>query len=602
MTPGARFSPDGQFVATACFDGLLRIWSVESRALVAQYDRGIPDDNVRLSFCYSPDGSTLATVTNEGIALLDAQTLRKKQIVEVGDDQLPGLQNSDTTMAYSPDGRWMAVGGGRILVWDTESWDSFSLPVDPYGRIAFSPDSRSLLACHENGVIDAWDLETQERSTLVRDSDMRWFVTKMYPSSDRLAGASDEGFVVVWDIDAQKPIWKERAHRSPVWALAMSHDGERFASGGYDQEIHLWDAETQQKLMTLRGHNNEVWSLEFSPDDRYLLTSSKDGTVKLWNAQTKPQSHCWFLDAGEVPVGFPRNGRGLLSVTADGALRHWDGAKVVKSLSPAPPLRPPVTVYAPESECLYVLDNDSSVQVCDAQTLDVRRSFTLNGSCSRVLDVSPDARYLAGRGSEHTELGVWDARSGECILRLEGGVAWSASNDLAVFSPDSRLLAIGTTQREVKLWDVQERNFVRTLATHPWHVFAISFSSDGRRLASSSWKGDVRVVDLETGREVVPSLYGHGGTGVDAHSFSPGGATLVSSGGDNVRFWNLPTGRETLVFNHASNQGTRIPFLSPNGALVVWRDTHNGRVRVESIPTMAEIDAAYASQLQSRSP
>ena len=191
--------------------------------------------------------------------------------------------------------------------------------------------------------------------------------------------------------------------------------------------------------------------------------------------------------------------------------------------------------------------------------------------------------------------------SGESVAHIQEHEGGSSSRDLAVFSPDSRILALATGTREVKLWDMEKRQFLRTLGPHPWRVYAISFSPDGRHVASSSWEGDVRIFDVATGKEIVAPLYGHG-SGVHGHCFSPDGTTLVSGGDDStVRFWNVATGREMLVFFNAYNQLARLPFLSPTAELVVWRDfAQELRVRVESIPTMAEIEKAHRAESSAR--
>jgi WD40 repeat protein len=172
----------------------------------------------------------------------------------------------------------------------------------------------------------------------------------------------------------------------------------------------------------------------------------------------------------------------------------------------------------------------------------------------------------------------------------------SASRDLAIFSPDSKVLAVATARWEVRLWDTTKREFIRTLGPHPWRLNGMSFSPDGRLVASSSWAGDVRVFDVTTGKEVVAPLSGHG-SGVHAQGFSPDGATLVTSGDDSsVRLWNVATGREMLVFADAFNPAARLPFLSSTGELLVWRDRgQNLRVRVQSIPTLVEIEKAHGA-------
>jgi WD40 repeat protein len=116
-------------------------------------------------------------------------------------------------------------------------------------------------------------------------------------------------------------------------------------------------------------------------------------------------------------------------------------------------------------------------------------------------------------------------------------------------------------------------------------------------VASSSWAGDIRISEVVTGKEVVVPLYG-GGSGVTSLSFSPNDATLVGGSDDySVRFWNVATGREMLLFENANNREARLPFLSPTGELLVHQDfTQNLRVRVSAIPSLAEIEKAHAAE------
>jgi len=604
MVCGARFSPDGSQVATACFDGMLRIWQTASGKLVTQFDRGVSDERLRWSFCYAPDGSALASSSRDGIVLLDNATLRVKRTLEVPEGEMAGLDN--VSVVYSPDGKWLAAGLNlSVVVWNTATWESFTFPtrIPGNGRINFSPDSKSLVVCPPGGDITLLDLATKSTAATFSEPwidaqpstnagvNKSWFLTAFSPRGDRLVSAGGLGYLVLWDVQSQKAVWVKQAHRSQIFGLTFSHDGKRFASGGFDQLVHIWDSTTQEKVMTLQGHLNEVWSLEFSPDDRYLLTSSKDGTVKLWDTQAKPPSNHWLLDKGEWPIGFTREGRGLISISGDGTtLRRRQGPTVVKSLPCSTPLEMSRTIFSFDSQSLYVINPEGEVQIHDADSFKVKRSFRTAPTCCMLFHVSPNERWLTGLGATERDLHVWDTSSGEAVAHIQEFASLS-SLDLAVFSPDSELLAFATEKWEVKLWDTAKRHFLRTLGPHPWRVHAISFSGDGRYLASSSWEGDVRIFEVATGQEVVAPLYGHG-SGVHGHSFSPDGATLVSGGDDSsVRFWNVASGREMLVFANAYNQWARLPFLSPSGELLVWRDfSQNLQVRVEAIPSLAEIE------------
>jgi hypothetical protein len=263
------------------------------------------------------------------------------------------------------------------------------------------------------------------------------------------------------------------------------------------------------------------------------------------------------------------------------------------------------TTLSTENQHLYVLgpvddrqatDFRHQIQVLDTEELTTLRSFLISDACSMLYHVSPNERFICGKGVQNRDLHVWDTITGETLVHLDDLGGSSNSRDLAVFSPDNRYLAYGNERWEIILWDLVEKCVAMRLGPHPWRVYAISFSHDGRYIASSSWEGDIRIHDLDSGREL-STLYGHG-SGVHGHSFSNDDATLVSGGDDSsVRFWHVATGREMLVFEQSYNQLNRIPFLSPTNQLAVWRDfAEDLRYRVQAIPSMDEIEAAHGTE------
>ena len=93
-------------------------------------------------------------------------------------------------------------------------------------------------------------------------------------------------------------------------------------------------------------------------------------------------------------------------------------------------------------------------------------------------------------------------------------------------------------------------------------------------------------------------------TGAGVVQFSPDGQTLATAGDDNtVRLWHLATGREMLLFNDASMSEHSVPsdswspnVLSANGELLFFWDLERKKLRIEKIPTLAEIQAAETSE------
>jgi WD40 repeat protein len=184
---------------------------------------------------------------------------------------------------------------------------------------------------------------------------------------------------------------------------------------------------------------------------------------------------------------------------------------------------------------------------------------------------------------------VLDTASGKVMAQFpDMSHTWRSAFPL-VFSHDGRLAAYGTTDFEIKVWDVTANRALHSLTGHVWHVNSFAFSQDNRLLVSCSWDGDARVWDLNTGR-ITGTFRGHG-SGVTAVTFSSDSKTLVTAGDDNtVRFWHVATGREMLVVDQS--KADWVNLLSPKDELLVVSDIARRAVRVERVPTLMEIAAA----------
>ncbi|MDX6271747.1 MAG: hypothetical protein QOD28_2970 [Acidobacteriota bacterium] len=137
--------------------------------------------------------------------------------------------------------------------------------------------------------------------------------------------------------------------------------------------------------------------------------------------------------------------------------------------------------------------------------------------------------------------------------------------DGLAFSPDARLLASGSKDNTVRLWDVERASELRKLAGHTAWVKAVAFSPDGRTLASGSVDGVVKLWDVMTGRELKTMM---GGGSINALAFSPD-ARLVAAGNaeNSVLVWNTQTGQaERTLAGHAGAVLT-VTF-SPDGKLL----------------------------------
>ncbi|HEV3470933.1 MAG TPA: caspase family protein [Pyrinomonadaceae bacterium] len=155
-----------------------------------------------------------------------------------------------------------------------------------------------------------------------------------------------------------------------------------------------------------------------------------------------------------------------------------------------------------------------------------------------ALAFSPDGRLLASGSADNT-VRLWEAATGRELRSLAGHKLYVKA---VAFSGDGRLLASGGADGSVKLWDVAAGREARSIEAGGT-VTSVAFSEDGRRVASGDAEGVVKVWDAATGREA-RALAGAHGQQVTALAFSPDGRLLASGGKDNlVRLWEVSTGR-----------------------------------------------------------
>jgi WD40 repeat protein len=134
------------------------------------------------------------------------------------------------------------------------------------------------------------------------------------------------------------------------------------------------------------------------------------------------------------------------------------------------------------------------------------------------------------------------------------------------FSPDDRLLASGSEDRTIRLWDPVTGKTVLRLEGHTGRVNGLAFSPDGKRLASAGADGSVRIWDVATGQEL-RRLEGHA-SAVTCVAFHPTRERLVSGSRDKtVRIWNIESGETLLQFKEHKAPVHAVAF-SPDGGTV----------------------------------
>lgn len=167
-----------------------------------------------------------------------------------------------------------------------------------------------------------------------------------------------------------------------------------------------------------------------------------------------------------------------------------------------------------------------------------------SGSVSDTLQtiaISPDGKLLAS-GSSNKTVSVWDFETGALLHTLKGHT--EAVNSVG-FSANSKLLVSGADDELAKVWDVATGENLNTLTGHLHRVMAVEFSADGTYLATGGAGGQIKVWDAKTFAEL-RSFSGQGGLGlINDIDVSPDSKYIASSATEsNIIIWDPTTGEQ----------------------------------------------------------
>lgn len=405
-------------------------------------------------------------------------------------------------------------------------------------------------------------------------------------------------------------------HGDVVWGLSFSPDGQTIASSSVDKTVKLWRRDGSL-LATFKGHTNSVACVAFSPDNNTIASASLDKTVKIWQTDGTLLATFTGHTNSVTSVAFSPDGQTIASASRDKSIKLWktDGTllRTIKQRAPVNWLS-----FSPDGKIVAVASDDGTVKLWSSYgRLIAKLWHSENKKPSKVYTVSfsPDGTLLATAG-EDTTVKIWSiaalkhpatqnstqSNDGELLTTLRHS-KWVFG---VSFSPDGQTLASGGADGTVKLWSLAgvgdkrptdasnikpESRLLRTFEGHADRVTQVSFSPEGKTLASASFDKTVRLWRLDD----VPlkTLDGHQNR-VQGVTFSPDGQRLASASTDKtIKLWS----RTGVLLETLEGHTQRVASVSfsPDGQLLasgsydktvkVWSLTEDGMNNILPCPS-----------------
>lgn len=420
-------------------------------------------------------------------------------------------------MAWSPDGTRIAtVGQDFFRVWDVMSGTLLATLVGHTSAIVdvdWSSGGSRIVTASDDGTLRVWDANVHSGlgPLLLAGHDVGVVGVSMDDAGDRLVSVGFDGTAKIWNVGLSGDAEWMNFVTDPGWYsdVIFTPDGANLVGSDLNGRVKIWNSMTGEVVRTLEGHGRaiglgldataSVATIAVSPDGKLIATGGRDALVKVWRASDGLLLQTFHDDGWVEDVKFSSDGKFLATGAQDHTARLINLATGNEALVLTHSLAVLTVAFGPGDRTLITAAggdvkplDPTPIRIWDIPGGSLNRDVADSGFL-RQMAVNR-ARTMIAATFEDGTVRVWELSTGRLISRMSGP---SASMFAISFSPDGRFLATGSDDGDVRIWDVMTGTNTLSLPGHGGPVGQVAFSPDGKRLASSGGDGKIRVWALD---------------------------------------------------------------------------------------------------------
>jgi len=429
--------------------------------------------------------------------------------------------------------------------------------------LAYSLDGLLIASGSDDGTVRIWDTRTGEETiTPLRSDDAKLLSISIAPNGRSLVSGTDTGAVCIWSLlnGESIPRWLI-GHTEAVVSVAYSPDSSLVASASRDTTVRIWRVETGESLSEHRGYTKPISTVSVSSDGKIAVLDSSDDRVN--------ELRTCGLQA-EPPYQFSPSGTSMVSVEGRSVClwTRWDEAQWSSIRLGGHSDAICSAVFSPNSLYIASASDDGTIRIWDA------------GGVQADLQPQPeDNRHHQTSGMSLTGANIVSVLSDSavCIWTPQTGERQRMSSQghtgavLAVsITSDGSVVASSSRDDTVRLWITQTGSAIGRPLNHRLPTTALSFSGNGQRLAAGSTEPVVRIWTSSKGREPPVSLLSCSES-VSKIAFSLDGLFSVgATSRGSIFVWYVTTSQQLRTLSFPGGQNVHSIAFSPNNTRVIF--------------------------------